>query len=136
MPPILAVVETAVYVDDLDAAERFYAGVLGLEVAAREPNRHVFFRVGDRGMLLAFRPAATLQGTDLPPHGARGPGHFALGVAADDLETWRRRLSEQGVAVEKELTWPRGGRSLYFRDPAGNSVELVTPGVWGLTSGW
>ena len=135
MGEIEAIVETAIDVDDLEAAEAFYRDVLGLEVIGREAGRHVFFRVGD-GVLLAFNPEATLRGDMLPPHGARGPGHFALGVRAEDLDEWRRRLEGHGVAVEKEVTWPRGGRSLYyFRDPAGNSVELVTPGLWGLPGG-
>jgi catechol 2,3-dioxygenase-like lactoylglutathione lyase family enzyme len=136
VPPVAAVVETAVYAADLAAAEAFYAGVLGLPVAGREPGRHVFFRVGDAGMLLVFDSAATRAGGDLPPHGAIGPGHFALGVRAADLDGWKARLAASGVAVEKELTWPRGGRSLYLRDPAGNSVELITPGVWGTPAGW
>jgi catechol 2,3-dioxygenase-like lactoylglutathione lyase family enzyme len=135
MSEIEAIVETAIYVDDLEAAEAFYRGVLGLEVIGREAGRHVFFRVGN-GVLLAFNPEATLRGDLLPPHGARGPGHFALGVRAEALDGWRARLEAQGVAVEKEVRWPRGGRSLYFRDPAGNSVELVTPGLWGLPGGW
>lgn len=135
MGEIEAIVETAIYVDDLDAAEAFYRDVLGLEVVGKESGRHVFFRVGD-GVLLAFVPEATLKGDMLPPHGARGPGHFALGVRAESPDEWRWRLEQHGIAVEKEVTWPRGGRSLYFRDPAGNSVELVTPGLWGLPSGW
>ncbi|QDV37702.1 VOC family protein [Tautonia plasticadhaerens] len=135
MGEIVAIVETAVYVDDLDAAEAFYRDVLGLEVIGKEAGRHVFFRVGD-GVLLAFDPEATLRGDMLPPHGAGGPGHFALGVRAENLDGWRRRLEGHGVAVEQEVTWPRGGRSLYFRDPAGNSVEMVTPGLWGLPGGW
>ena len=135
MDEIRAIVETAIYVDDLDAAEAFYRDVLGLGVIGREAGRHVFFRVGD-GVLLAFDPEATLKGGLLPPHGASGPGHFALGVRAENLDEWRRRLEGHGVAVENEVTWPRGGRSLYFRDPAGNSVELVTPGLWGLPGGW
>ena len=132
---IEAIVETAIYVDDLDAAEAFYRDVLGLEVIGKESGRHVFFRVGD-GVLLAFNPDATLKGDMLPPHGARGPGHFALGVRAEALDDWRERLEGHGVVIEKEVEWPRGGRSLYFRDPAGNSVELVTPGIWGLPGGW
>ena len=95
----------------------------------------LFFRVGD-GVLLAFVPEATIRGDMLPPHGARGPGHFALGVRAEALDEWRRRLEGHGVIIEKEVQWPRGRRSLYFRDPAGNSVELVTPGLWGLASAW
>jgi catechol 2,3-dioxygenase-like lactoylglutathione lyase family enzyme len=133
---IEAVIETALYVDDLQAAETFYRTILGLRVIGIEPGRHVFFQVGDSQVLLAFRAEATLNGDTLPAHGAAGPGHFALGIEADAMDAWRNYLSGKGVAIEKEVEWPRGGKSLYFRDPAGNSVELVTPGVWGLPSGW
>ena len=71
-----------------------------------------------------------------PASGAKGPGHFALGVRDGGLDGWRRRLEGHGIAIEKEVGWPRGGRSIYFRDPAGNSVELITPGLWGLPGGW
>jgi catechol 2,3-dioxygenase-like lactoylglutathione lyase family enzyme len=133
---IQAVIETALYVDDLDQAEAFYRDVLGLPVIAKEPGRHVFFRIGTSNVLLAFLPEATLKGDQLPAHGAHGPGHFALGIDSGDLDVWRQRLKEKGLAIEKEVEWPRGGKSIYFRDPAGNSVELVTPGIWGLPSGW
>ena len=133
---IRAVVETAIYVDDLQAAETFYGTVLGLRVMGREPGRHVFFQAGEASVLLAFRVAATRKGDQLPPHGASGPGHFALGIEAEAFDAWRKLLQGHGVTIEKEVKWPRGGRSLYFRDPAGKSVELVTPGVWGLPSGW
>jgi catechol 2,3-dioxygenase-like lactoylglutathione lyase family enzyme len=136
MHEIQAIVETGIYVDDLDRAEAFYRDVLQLALLGKEPGRHVFFRVGDAGVLLAFLADATLRGDLLPAHGARGPGHFALGIRAGSLGVWRERLAAHGVAVEKEVQWPRGGRSLYFRDPAGNSVELLTPGLWGLPSGW
>ncbi len=133
---IKAVIETAVYVDDLDHAETFYRDVLDLPVILKESGRHVFFQVGTSNVLLAFLAEATLIGDQLPFHGAKGPGHFALGISASDLDAWRQRLTETGVGIEKEMNWPRGGRSIYFRDPAGNSVELVTPGIWGLPSGW
>lgn len=133
---IKAIVETAIYVDDLDKTETFYRTILGLTVIAKEPGRHVFFQVGASNVLLAFIAEATFKGDHMPSHGAKGPGHFALGIDADSLEAWRRKLQESGVAIEQEVEWPRGGRSIYFRDPAGNSVELVTPGVWGLPSGW
>jgi catechol 2,3-dioxygenase-like lactoylglutathione lyase family enzyme len=132
---IQTVVETAIYVDDIDATEVFYSGILGLHVIGREAGHHVFFQVGEASVLLAFLAEATLKGDQLPAHGAKGPGHFALGVEAEMLDAWRKFLQSQGVAVEKEVQWPRGGRSVYFRDPAGNLVELVTPGVWGLPSG-
>ena len=136
MRAILCLVETGIYADDLDQAERFYHDVLGLTVWGKEAGRHVFFQVGDRDMLLVFRPATTLQGEDLPAHGTSGPGHFALGIAAEEFDAWRERLREHDVVIEHEQTWTSGGRSLYFRDPAGNLVELITPGVWGLPAGW
>lgn len=135
-PPIEAVTETAVYATDLDAAERFYADVLGLPLLGRDAERHVFFRVGTAGVLLIFDPRSTITGGDLPAHGATGPGHFALGIRPEALDAWRLHLGAKGVAIEKEVSWPRGGRSLYFRDPAGNAVELATPGVWGTPAGW
>jgi catechol 2,3-dioxygenase-like lactoylglutathione lyase family enzyme len=133
---IKAVVETALYVDDLQAAETFYRAVLGLPVLGKEPGRHVFFQVGQASVLLAFLAEATLQGDPLPSHGASGPGHFALGIEAEARDAWKHKLLGAGVAIEREVDWPRGGKSIYFRDPAGNLVELVTPGVWGLPSGW
>jgi catechol 2,3-dioxygenase-like lactoylglutathione lyase family enzyme len=132
---IKAVVETAIYVDDLLAAETFYGTVLGLAVIAKEPRRHVFFQVGEASVLLAFLAETTLR-EGRTPHGAKGPGHFALGIETETLEAWRHKLQANGVAIEDEVTWPRGGKSIYFRDPSGNSVELITPGVWGLPSGW
>lgn len=134
-PDILHLVEAAVYVEDLEAAETFYREVLGLELVGKEPGRHVFFRAGP-SMLLVFNADQTLRGTTLPSHGARGPGHFALGIAEDTISQWRGHLEEHGIRIEKEMHWPSGGQSLYFRDPAGNSVELITPGCWGLPSGW
>ncbi len=133
---INAVVETAIYVADLQATETFYGTILGLRVIGKEPGRHVFFQVGEGSVLLAFLAEATLKGDKLLPHGATGPGHFALGIDAESFDAWWKLLQGHGVTIEKEVEWPRGGKSLYFRDPAANLVELVTPGVWGLPSGW
>src|ERR1700712_1570503 len=108
---IKAVVETAIYVDDLQAAATFYGTVLGLRVIGKEPGRHVFFQAGEAGVLLAFLAVATLKGDKLPPHGATGPGHFALGIEAGDFDAWRELLRGHGVAIEKEVGWPRGGKS-------------------------
>lgn len=135
MPPLETIVETALYVADLEAAAAFYVDVLGLLPWGREPGRHAFFLAGDR-MLLLFNAQATLKGDMLPPHGAVGPGHVALGIPSESLDDWRRHLLARGVTIEKEVAWPLGGHSLYFRDPAGNSVELITRGVWGSPAGW
>ena len=126
------VLETCLYADDLNAGERFYTGVLGLEVESRAEGRHVFFHCGG-AMFLLFNPAATEHASGpIPPHGAHGQGHVAFAVRQEDISSWRAQLQEHGVALEAEVTWPSGGTSLYFRDPAKNSVELTSPGIWGL----
>jgi catechol 2,3-dioxygenase-like lactoylglutathione lyase family enzyme len=135
MPPIEHLVEAGIYADDLEQAEAFYRDVLGLEPVIREPGKHVFFRAGD-SMLLVFRAEESLKERSLPQHGSRGPGHFALGIPDTACDEWRRHLREHGIEIEQEVGWPQGARSLYFRDPAGNSVELLTRGLWGLPSGW
>jgi len=131
--PIDSVLETVVYAADLDAAERFYGGVLGLERFSRKDGSFLFFRVG-RGMLLVFDPASSRRNTELPPHGTRGAGHVCLAVPEATLDRWKALLATAGIAIEHEQAWPapRQGRSLYVRDPAGNSVELATPRIWGI----
>jgi len=126
------VLETCLYVDDLDAAEDFYSRVLGLKVVSREGDRHVFFRCGE-AMFLIFNPDKTIDpANDVPAHGARGPGHVAFRVSIPEMQRWKAHLELQGIQIEQGMEWPGGGQSLYFRDPSGNSVELVSPEVWGL----
>jgi catechol 2,3-dioxygenase-like lactoylglutathione lyase family enzyme len=137
-PP--SVLESALYCADLEAAERFYHEVLGLEVLTRQPGRHVFLRCG-RGMVLLFNPEATADpasasgGPPVPSHGAHGPGHLAFRLPERDIEEWRTHLMAKEVPIEAEVRWPRGGYSLYVRDPAGNSIELATAALWGLPEG-
>ena len=126
------VLETCLYVNDLEAAEAFYRDVLGLELRSRVAGRHAFFRCGE-AMLLLFNPEATRIATgEVPTHGASGPGHVGFRATLAEMEAWRRQLAAHDVAIEVDLAWPGGGHSLYFRDPAGNSVEIVTPDIWGL----
>lgn len=128
-PPLGGIHEAALYVDDLRAAEGFWRR-LGLELFGRAEGRHVFFRAGS-DMLLLFDAAATREEGDVPAHGAEGPGHVAFDVPdRAALDEWRRRLEEAGVEIEHEHDWPSGGRSIYFRDPSGNSLEFITRGSW------
>ena len=129
---VRGVLETCLYAEDLEEAARFYGEVLGLDAFQRAPGRHVFFRCGASAVFLLFNPRRTRapdprQGA--PAHGAEGPGHVAFAVREEELDAWRERLRTAGVAIEKEIGWS-GGRSIYFRDPAGNSVELASPWVW------
>lgn len=133
--PPTRLLESAIYVDDLAAAEGFYGELLGLQVAVRAEGRHVFFRCG-AGMLLVFDPSRTAIPPEpgalpVPPHGARGPGHVCFAAGAAELDDWRARLEAAGVAIEADFRWPNGARSIYVRDPAGNSVEFAEPALWG-----
>lgn len=135
-PPISGVLEAAIYVDDLDAAERFYGGILGLDRIIRVDGRHVFFRCG-QSVVLAFIAEATRKpppedALPVPPHGATGPGHICFTLPPDALSPLVRHLDAQGIAIESDFNWPHGPRSVYVRDPAGNSVEFSTLGLWGL----
>jgi catechol 2,3-dioxygenase-like lactoylglutathione lyase family enzyme len=134
MPAIAHVLETALYVDDLPRATAFYRDVLGLRVMSEGP-RLVSLDAGRSTVLLLFRRGATVDGLRfpagwIPPHDGSGPAHFAFAIDTREYEAWERHLEARGVAVESRVTWTAGGRSLYFRDPDGHSVELATPGVW------
>ncbi|MEX5729212.1 catechol 2,3-dioxygenase-like lactoylglutathione lyase family enzyme [Rhodovulum iodosum] len=132
--PLGPVLEAALYAGDLDAAEAFYGGVLGLERIVRVGRRHVFFRAG-HSVVLIFNPDETCKPPapgklPVPPHGAHGPGHLCLSAGRAAIARWRTRLVAAGHDVEAEFDWPNGARSLYFRDPAGNSLELAEPRLW------
>lgn len=125
--------ETVLYAEDLAAAERFYHEVIGLEVLSQS-DLVVVFRCGG-GVLLIFDPRESgIPSRDVPSHGTSGAGHVAFAAKPEDLHDWERQLREAGVTIEQEIAWSQGGRSIYFRDPAGNVVELAPPTIWG--GGW
>lgn len=127
---VQSVLETSLYVDDMDRARSFYEQVLGLTTMFAS-ERLCALDVNGRSVLLLFRRGMSLDPAQFgAPHDGSGPLHFAFAVAAEDLPAWEERLRLHGVAVEQRTTWPRGGQSLYFRDPDGHLGELATPGIW------
>jgi catechol 2,3-dioxygenase-like lactoylglutathione lyase family enzyme len=125
------VYETVLYADDVAAAASFYEDVLGLRPLRELNELSAVFRLDDGGVLLLFDPAVSeVPGRLVPSHGARGPGHVAFSVEPRSLDALGERLRKHGVEVEHEHAWAPGGHSLYVRDPAGNSVELVEGEVW------
>ncbi|MHA7969493.1 VOC family protein [Rhizobium sp. CAU 1783] len=134
--PLEGILETALYAGDLDAAEAFYGGVLGLEKVTRHGNRHLFYRCG-AGILLIFNPAETTKpvaagALPVPSHGATGAGHACFRVRGEEIDAVAQRLRRAGVIIEADFRWPNGARSIYFRDPAGNSLECAEPRLWNL----
>lgn len=133
-PRLGGVRETALYVDDLERAENFYRDTLGLKKLAGD-ERFCALDVGGASVLLLFARGGSaeqtrLEGGVIPGHDGAGPLHVGFSVAVDGLRAWEHRLAESGVKVLSEVNWPRGGRSVYFRDPDGHLLELLTPGVW------
>jgi catechol 2,3-dioxygenase-like lactoylglutathione lyase family enzyme len=132
-----AILESALYVTDLPAAEAFYTDILGLDLLGKVDGRHLFFRCG-LGVLLIFNaeatkvpppPGARLQ---VPAHGTVGEGHLCFAASADEIVRWKAHLEAEKIAIEAEFEWPQGGRSIYIRDPSGNSIEFAEPKIWGL----
>ena len=134
MPPP-AILETVIYAADPDACAAFYTRLFGFAEQRRVAGRFSFLRAGDQ-MLLIFAPGPAsdpAQQSGIPTHGTTGPGHICFRATdAADLTHWRDRLATLAIPVEHEQEWPAGGRSLYFRDPAGNSVEIAEARIWGL----
>jgi catechol-2,3-dioxygenase len=130
-PHVSGILETSLYVESAVRSAEFYHRVFGFEPLERgEPlndeTRLCPMRAGDRSVLPLFKKGAT------PDPNAAGAIHIAFGIARSDLTIWERWLGEQGISIELRKTWKYGGEALYFRDPDGHLLEVVTPGVWSI----
>ncbi|WP_340102640.1 VOC family protein [Rhodohalobacter sp. 8-1] len=129
------IAETCLYATDLEEAEQFYKKVLNLKVVMKEENRHVFFKCGE-SMLLVFNPEHTrnkqtdVDGNPVPLHGADGSVHIAFSVDPANFDTVKESIEAKNITIESEISWPNQSRSFYFRDPAGNSLEVITTNMW------
>jgi catechol 2,3-dioxygenase-like lactoylglutathione lyase family enzyme len=133
-PKIAGVLETALYVEDLDRAAAFYEDVLGLKLINKD-QRFAGYMAGPRSVLLLFKRGSTLEtvhlpGGTIPPHDGQGTLHVAFAIDADALAPWEAHLGTHDIAIEGRTDWPRGGKSIYFRDPDNHLLELATPGLW------
>jgi catechol 2,3-dioxygenase-like lactoylglutathione lyase family enzyme len=133
-PPVTRLLETSLYVDDLDISAAFYGRVFGFTVLLRD-RRMCAMEVPGRQVLLLFRRGGSVEASatpfgTVPAHDGAGVLHLCFAIAMPDIQAWRTHLREQDVRIESEIGWPRGGISLYFRDPDGTSVEVATPGLW------
>jgi catechol 2,3-dioxygenase-like lactoylglutathione lyase family enzyme len=128
------IIETCIYSPDLKLTKDFYMNRLGLDLVSEEEGRHVFLKAG-KSMLLIFNPENTRISINsiFPVHGAITPPssiHFALEIEQVDYEATKNVLIQNRIPIEKEMRWGSGGKSIYFRDPVGNLVEIVTKGQW------
>jgi catechol 2,3-dioxygenase-like lactoylglutathione lyase family enzyme len=134
-PPLInGLLETSLYARDLKRTAAFYRDLFGLRALVDSP-RLVAFDVAARSVLLVFQAGSTEDDVvdargRIPGHDGGGRPHLALSIASEDLDAWRKRLVDRDVEVVGEYRWPRGGTSLYIRDPDEALVELATPGLW------
>jgi catechol 2,3-dioxygenase-like lactoylglutathione lyase family enzyme len=134
MPKISGLLETSLYVADMARARAFFTEVMNL-TPMLSGNRLTAFDAGRQGVLLLFLAGGSTadmpgpRGT-VPGHDGQGPVHMAFAIEPEEYEPWRERLAAHGIALRGEVTWTRGGRSLYFDDPDGHLIELATPGLW------
>jgi catechol 2,3-dioxygenase-like lactoylglutathione lyase family enzyme len=131
---VTGVLETCLYVTNLERSAQFYERLFGFERMFSD-DRLCAMSVAGRDALLLFLEGGTVQpiklpGGTIPAHDGSGPSHFAFAIRAEDLAAWEGRLAQNGVAIESRVHWEPGGVSLYFRDPDGHLAELVTPGIW------
>jgi catechol 2,3-dioxygenase-like lactoylglutathione lyase family enzyme len=131
MPSVTGVLETSLYVDDLDRATRFYQQLFGFSVMVGD-ERIRALAVCAGQVLLLFKRRASLVPEQFPAHDGSGPLHLAFSIPENEYSTWEARLQQMGIAIEAAKKWEEGGRSLYFRDPDQNLLELATPGVWSV----
>ena len=130
------ILETVLYAPDLAATEAFYSDILGLVPFQKQYDRQLFYRCGNQ-VLLMFNAEATRHppkpgARPVPPHGMTGEGHICFRASASEIDVWKAHLEAKGIAIESDFVWPSGGRSIYFRDPAGNCLEFAEPKIWGL----
>ena len=134
MPRLNRILESALYVEDLARSMRFYRDVFEIEPLLHD-DRFCALNVNGTSVLLLFqqgtsRTPTPVPGGLIPPHDGSGQLHMAFAVPAEDLTDWEARLTQHGVTIEARVSWPPGGRSLFFRDPDSHLIELATPGTW------
>ena len=137
MPVLESVLETSLYVSNLEASLLFYREVFGFNPLYYDPARMASLSVAGKQVLLLFLKGASrlsveVPGGTIPGHDGDGELHLAFAISTGDLPNWRTWLHQQQIPIEAEMHWDRGGDSLYFRDPDGHLLELVTPGVWSI----
>ena len=136
MPQLTGVLETSLYVEVMERSIHFYQEVMQFQKLVSD-ERFCALQAAQQQVLLLFKKGAStepmvIDGGTIPPHDGSGQTHLAFAISAQELEPWERWLEQHQLVIESRVRWGRGGQSIYFRDPDGNLLELVTPGCWAI----
>ncbi len=118
----LCIHHLALLVSDLENADKFYRGILGLKEEKRwfyedgKTVRSIWLRTGENSRLMLE------QATDETNRRTEGRGGWhllALEIQANESQVWREYLSSKGITIADESDF-----SLYIDDPEGNKLAL------------
>ena len=119
---IRAIDYTVVLARDLPAMRRFYEEVMGFALERTLSEGWLEFRVGSQVLALS-RPGMTAGDAPTPPGAASL--QLAFRVPPADVDRCAQALAAQGVALVSPPTDRAfGHRTLFFRDPDGNLLEI------------
>jgi catechol 2,3-dioxygenase-like lactoylglutathione lyase family enzyme len=125
------ILETVLYhePDEAEPMLRLYRDLLGLPVVAGWEDGTAL-RVGAGLILLFDRRGLGRREGPIAEHGSSGPSHLALRATPETYEGWREGLRAAGVEIVHEQEWSDQRHSFYFRDPAGNLIEIAGGDIW------
>jgi len=137
MPSVASLLETGLYVANPERSASFYGRLFGFPVIFSDGDRLMVLAMPGNSVLLLFRVGASTQpmpspGGIIPPHDGHGTTHFAFQAGEGGLAAWESALAAEQIEIESRVQWPKGGTSIYFRDPDGHLVEVVEGDIWGL----
>ena len=134
-PSTSRIVETALYVADVDKAAAWYREIFNFPIIFAQENRLRVLQVGHDQVLLLFREGGSLTPTALPggvipAHDGSGPAHIAFAMQTADAGEWVKHLKAHGVDIESRVDWGKDDLSLYFRDLDNHVLELISGDYW------
>ncbi len=126
-PSLLGLHHLALNVRDLPLMKRFYVEVLGFRVEWEPDAENVYLTSGADNLALHQTAAAESGRRASDVAALQTLDHLGLVVRTmADVDAWGAYLGERGVALEgPPRTHRDGARSLYFRDPENNRVQII-----------
>ena len=106
-----------------------YEGVLGLPEVAGWSDA-MAYRLGPGVLILFDRDKIGDRDEPVADHGSTGPAHVCFLATGEGYEDWKKRIAAAGVDITHQETWGTGLRSFYFKDPAGNLLEIAEGDLW------